>query len=135
MNHHINPIHRNKQMDNVKTVLVVDDSRVSRLMSRQFILSRHPLWQIEEAASGEEALEKVRNLTPFLVLMDVNMPGMGGMAAAEQIHTLHPSSHISMLTANVQDATRNRAVALGLGFLEKPITESRIHQLLASLGH
>jgi two-component system, chemotaxis family, chemotaxis protein CheY len=122
-------------MDNVKTVLVVDDSRVSRMMSRQFILSRHPGWQVEEAISGEEALQKAQDFTPFLVLMDVNMPGMGGMAAAEQLRTLHPSSHISMLTANVQDATRNRAISIGVGFLEKPITESRIHQLLASLGH
>ena len=122
-------------MENAKTVLVVDDSRVSRMMSRQFILSRHPGWQIEEAANGEEAIEKARGLTPFLILMDVNMPGMGGMAAAEQLRTLYPEVHISMLTANVQDATRNRATALGVGFLEKPITESRIHQLLASLGH
>ena len=79
-------------MDNVKTVLVVDDSRVSRLMSRQFILSRHPLWQIEEAASGEEALEKGRlgwgwefgvadvgdMLTPDRILADIEQ----GLSAA-----------------------------------------------------
>ena len=72
-------------MDNVKTVLVVDDSRVSRMMSRQFILSRHPQWEIHEAANGEEAIQLAQGLEPFLILMDVNMPGMGGMAAAEQL--------------------------------------------------
>ena len=122
-------------MDNVKTVLVVDDSRVSRMMSRQIILSRHPEREIHEAANGEEALQLAQDLHPFLILMDVNMPGMGGMAAAEQLRQRHPDSHISMLTANVQDAIRKRASSIGVGFLEKPITETRIHQLLASLGH
>jgi CheY-like chemotaxis protein len=122
-------------MDNVKTVLIVDDSRVSRMMSRQFILSRHPKWQVEEAATGEEAIQKAPELKPFLVLMDVNMPGMGGIAAAEQLHGMMPESNITMLTANVQDATRNRATSIGVGFMEKPITEARIHQLLVSLGH
>jgi two-component system, chemotaxis family, chemotaxis protein CheY len=122
-------------MDHIKTVLIVDDSRVSRMMSRQFILSRHPQWQVEEAATGEEALQKAPDIKPFLILMDVNMPGMGGMAAAEQLRSTLPESNITMLTANVQDATRNRAYSIGAGFMEKPITEARIHQLLASLGH
>ena len=120
-------------MDHVKTVLIVDDSRVSRMMSRQFILSRHPKWQVEEAATGEEALQKAPDLKPFLILMDVNMPGMGGMAAAEQLRSIIPESNVTMLTANVQDATRNRAQSIGAGFMEKPITEARIHSLLGAL--
>jgi CheY-like chemotaxis protein len=120
-------------MNNVKTVLVVDDSRVSRMMSRQYILSKQPTWAVEEACTGEEALEKAKTITPILILMDVNMPGMGGMAAAEQLRQTFPSVHISMLTANVQDATRHRASVIGVGFLEKPITEARIHQLIAAL--
>ncbi|MET3133766.1 two-component system chemotaxis response regulator CheY [Oxalobacteraceae bacterium GrIS 1.11] len=121
-------------MVNNKTVLVVDDSRVSRLMERQFILSKHPDWIVEEAATGEEALAKAQSLSPALILIDVNMPGMGGVAAAEQLRLLCPEAHISLVTANVQNATRNRAVELGIGFLEKPITEARIHQYIATLG-
>jgi len=121
-------------MSQTKTVLVVDDSRVSRLLVRQFILSRQPCWQVEEAASGEEALEKVGVLRPVLILIDVNMPGMGGIAAAEQLRAACPGAHISLVTANVQNATRNRAHALGIGFMEKPVTEARIHQLLGALA-
>ncbi|MSP28356.1 MAG: response regulator [Methylococcales bacterium] len=121
-------------MNNVKTVLVVDDSRVSRMMSRQFILSRHPQWEIHEARCGEEAIELAQGLDPFLILIDVNMPGMGGIAAAEILRQLYPESNISMLTANVQDAIRERAISIGVGFLKKPITETLIQQLLASLG-
>lgn len=121
-------------MSENNTVLVVDDSRVSRMMARQFILSARPGWTVEEAANGEEALEKIKTIAPVLILMDVNMPGMGGMAAAEQLRTLCPQAHISLVTANVQNATRNRAAELGIAFMEKPITEARIHALLSALS-
>ena len=121
-------------MSQTKTVLVVDDSRVSRMMARQFILSARPSWVVEDAASGEEALEKVNTIHPILVLMDVNMPGIGGMAAAEQLRRSCPGAHIALLTANVQNATRERANEMGIGFIEKPMTEARIHALIAALG-
>jgi CheY-like chemotaxis protein len=120
-------------MDHIKTVLVVDDSRVSRLMTRQYILSMHADWIIEEAGTGEDALEKVKTVVPDLVLMDVNMPGMGGIAAAELLRAQFPATPISLLTANVQSATRERAALLGIGFMEKPITAERIAQLTALL--
>lgn len=115
------------------TVLVVDDSRVSRMLSRQFILQKHADWTIVEAASGEEAIEKLASVSPDLILLDLNMPGMGGFAAVEKIRQLRPSSRITLLTANVQDATRDRAQTLGVHFAEKPITEARIEQILAAL--
>lgn len=121
-------------MNDTKTVLVVDDSRVSRMMARQFILSARPGWTVEDAATGEEALDKVKLIHPALILIDVNMPGIGGMAAAEQLRELCPQAHISLVTANVQNATRNRANELGIGFMEKPITEARIHALIGALG-
>jgi CheY-like chemotaxis protein len=121
-------------MNHTKTVLVVDDSRVSRLMARQFILSKRPDWQVTEAATGEEAIAKVETLCPILILIDVNMPGMGGLAAAEQLRAACPDAHISLVTANVQNATRNRAGELGIGFMEKPITEARIHALIGALS-
>jgi CheY-like chemotaxis protein len=114
-------------------VLIVDDSRVSRLVTRQHILSRHADWTVVEAGTGEEALAKAPELQPQLVLLDVNMPGMGGVAAAEQMRKLLPAAHISLLTANVQEATRKRAQDLGIGFMEKPITEERIARLIAPL--
>ena len=103
-------------------------------MSHQFILSKHADWQVIEAATGEEALEKVKTFTPVLILLDVNMPGMGGVAAAAQLRALCPQTHIFLVTANVQNAIRNRASELGVGFMEKPITKTRIHQLIESLG-
>jgi len=120
-------------MPQAKTVLIVDDSRVSRMMARQYITGLHADWVVTEAATGEESLLKAREVAPDLVLMDVNMPGMGGIAAAEQLRQEFPAIPISLLTANVQTATRERAAAMGIGFVEKPITEARIAQLLATL--
>jgi two-component system chemotaxis response regulator CheY len=120
-------------MEHAKTALVVDDSRVSRLIAHQYILSKNAGWTVEEAATGEAALEKAAVSAPRLILLDVNMPGMGGLAAAEQLRKLCPATHICLLTANVQNATRERAVQLGVDFMEKPISESRIHQLIAAL--
>lgn len=124
----------NFEMNDTTTVLVVDDSRVSRMMARQFILSARPGWTVEDAATGEEALTKVGTLCPALILIDVNMPGIGGLAAAEQLRELCPRARIWLVTANVQNATRNRAAELGIGFMEKPITEARIHALIGALG-
>jgi CheY-like chemotaxis protein len=118
-----------------RTVLIVDDSRVSRLVARQYILALHADWTVVEAANGEEALAKAPDVHPQLVLMDVNMPGMGGLACAEKLRALLPDAHISLLTANVQDATRARASEIGVGFMEKPITEERIARLVAPLAH
>lgn len=121
-------------MNSTTTILVVDDSRVSRMMSRAFILKKYPDWKIEEAATGEEAIEKMGAIAPALVLMDVNMPGMGGVAAAEKLREQYPALHIALQTANIQAAIRAKAVSIGAGFLEKPINEARIHKLLTDLG-
>ena len=117
-----------------KTILVVDDSRVSRLLSRQFILHTHPDWIIEEAVTGEDAVAKLATVTPDMILLDVNMPGMGGMAAIAKIREISPNVPICLMTANVQEATREKAHSMGVQFAEKPITQARIDHVLASLG-
>lgn len=80
--------------DDIKKLLVVDDSRVSRMMIRSLILAKHPSWVIIESASGEEALGVVDRDTPNYCTMDINMPGLIGTDAAEQIFAKHPSIRI-----------------------------------------
>jgi CheY-like chemotaxis protein len=119
-------------MPSQRNVLIVDDSRISRMMTKAFIHSLFPGWHVAEATTGEDALLQAPALDAPLILMDVNMPGMGGLAAAEQLRKLCPNAQITLLTANVQDATRNKAQAMGVGFLEKPVTEERIHKLITA---
>lgn len=120
-------------MSDVKTVLIVDDSRVSRMMIRSMILAKHPEWIMEEAGSGEEALEKVRTIVPQLITLDINMPGMGGIAVAEILVEECPDAKIVLLTGNIQDSSHRKAAQLGVGFVEKPITESCVASVLAHL--
>lgn len=120
-------------MSDVKTVLIVDDSRVSRMMIRAMILAKHPDWVMEEAVSGEDALEKVRTVVPHLITLDINMPGMGGLAAAELLVKECPQARIVLLTGNIQESSRRKAEQLGVGFVEKPITESCVANVLAYL--
>lgn len=120
-------------MSDIKTVLIVDDSRVSRMLIRSLILAKHPDWVMEEAASGEEALEKVRSVIPQLITLDINMPGMGGIAAAEVLVKECPGSRIVLLSGNIQDSSHRKAAQLGVGFIEKPITESCVDNVLAYL--
>jgi CheY-like chemotaxis protein len=65
--------------------------------------------------------------------MDVNMPGMSGLAAGERILQLRPQAKVMVLTANVQTSVRQRAEALGMRFLQKPITEATIDRLLEQI--
>lgn len=114
-------------------ILIVDDSRLSRMISRQYVLSLHKDWNIEEAATGEQAIEMAAEKQPYLILLDVNMPGMGGLAAAAILRQSHPDTHIVLLTANVQNSVQVQADQLGLGFLSKPIKEADIHAMLNAL--
>jgi CheY-like chemotaxis protein len=123
-------------MNNAKTttILVVDDSKVSRMLSRSFILHTHPDWIVEEAISGEDAVTKLSTISPDLILLDVNMPGMGGLAAIGKLREISPDVQICLMTANVQDATREKAHNLHVQFAEKPITQARIDHVMANLG-
>ncbi len=114
-----------------KTILIIDDSRVSRMFARQYVLDLHPGWLIEEAASGEEALSVLEAVMADLVLLDVNMPGIGGLATAQQLRAKYPELPICIISANVQSATRDKAAAMGVGFAAKPITQERIAQIVS----
>ncbi|MDK2122842.1 response regulator [Parachitinimonas caeni] len=119
---------------NNKRVLIVDDSKVSRMLARAYIEEKYPGWEILEAGNGQEALSIAADLSLDLVMMDVNMPGISGLEAAEQIKASQPAATITMLTANVQNSVRQRAEAISVHFLEKPITAATIQQALALIG-
>lgn len=118
-------------------VLVVDDSRVSRMMLAALLREQRPGLEIHEAADGAEAVARAAELKPELITLDINMPVMDGFEAAERIRALLPQTTIVLLTANVQAASKARAEALGVHFLAKPITEAVVRQALSlwEAGH
>jgi len=114
-----------------QSVLVVDDSRVARMMVRSIIEDAHPGWRVSEAASGEEAVTAAAAVCPDYVILDVNMPGIGGLVAARQLKVLHPGLRIAILTANIQDAIRDQVADLGAQFITKPIRPAPVLAFLA----
>jgi DNA-binding NarL/FixJ family response regulator len=66
-------------------VLVVDDQRPFRVAASAVLRRTSGFELVGEAASGEEALQQVAELAPDLVLMDITMPGIGGVAAAREL--------------------------------------------------
>ncbi len=112
-------------------LLIVDDSRTSRMLIGGLIRQLRPDWRIVEAASGDEAVAAVETEMPNFVSMDVNMPGMSGLEAAGRIRIKHPEVRIVMCTANIQESVRDTAAKSGIGFVAKPITERSISESLA----
>ncbi len=78
-------------------ILLVDDFQVVRRTIRN-LLDSHSLDVCGEAEDGKEAIEKVRQLRPNLVLLDINMPGMNGIQAAFEIRQLSPATKILFLS-------------------------------------
>ncbi|RAU22851.1 response regulator [Paramagnetospirillum kuznetsovii] len=111
-------------------ILLVDDSRVARMMTRAAVAKLRPDWVIIEAASGEDALSAIALDRPNYVLLDVNMPGIGGLETARQLRFRCPSAAISLLTANIQDSIREQAALIGAGFMAKPLKEDELIRFL-----
>ncbi len=91
-------------------VLVADDQAVFRDVARQVIEATPPFELVAEAASGAEAIAAVTERQPDLVLLDVRMPGIDGVAAAKRIHA-HCSETVVILISI--DERANLPLALG----------------------
>jgi len=114
----------------IKSVLVVDESRLARMLISKYVLSVHPHWLISEASSGQEALEKAKLENPNYITMDYNMEGMTGAEAAQQILEYAPQTIIALFTANIQSRTKIQAEELGIHFVGKPVNEQTVQQAL-----
>jgi DNA-binding NarL/FixJ family response regulator len=94
------------------TVLVVDDQELFREAMRDMVAGARGFALVGEASSGEEATQAVAALAPELVLMDVMMPGMGGIAAARLILSRRPATVVVLISVD-DPLLYPDAVALG----------------------
>ncbi len=122
-------------MQAARTMLIVDDTRLARMMIRGFVAQTYPDWTILEAQDGAAALAQVdarSDAEPIDVMtIDLNMPGMDGLTLATTLRQKYPNAHIALVTANIQDRVQRRVQDAGLGFIPKPITEDKILTFLA----
>jgi len=113
---------------NPATILVVDDEPQIRRVLRSTLSSQG--YVIIEAKDGEEGIEVARKTKPDLVLLDVNMPGMGGIEACREIRR-GSSAPIIMLT--VRNAERDKVLALDAGADDYVVKPFGIEELLARI--
>ena len=86
-----------------------------------FILKGH--YEYFRAINGQEAVDKATTEHPDLILMDLKMPKMDGLAATKQIKSMLPHIPIVALTANAFDSDRQQAIDAGCdAFLSKPVS-------------
>lgn len=81
-------------------VLLVDDHKMFRAGIRALMSSQRDMEVVAEASTGEEALELVSTLSPDVVLLDIGLPGMGGVEVARSIREEHPKVQVLALTAH-----------------------------------
>ena len=108
-------------------VLLADDEAMIRAGLRLVLETEPDIAVVGEAADGAAAVEATARLSPDVVLMDVRMPGLDGLAATERILDAHPSVRVVVLTTFDEDATVHAALRLGAsGFLLKVAPPERL---------
>ena len=114
------------------TVLVVDDIEDSRFVLRRMLETRG--YRVVEAADGREALEIARRACPDLILMDLNLPGIDGLAAASRIRECKGlCEHVPIVALTAYDTYGMREAALEAGcneYLAKPIDFDHFDRVL-----
>jgi two-component system, OmpR family, KDP operon response regulator KdpE len=111
-----------------ETILVVDDEPQIRRVMRS-TLSAHG-YVITEAMPGEEGVESARKARPDLVLLDMNMPGMGGLEACREIRR---STEAPIIVLTVRNAERDKVMALDAGADDYVVKPFGIEELLARI--
>jgi DNA-binding NarL/FixJ family response regulator len=110
-------------MDGAIRVLLADDHPVVLEGLRIMLSGDAGIEIVGEAAGGEEALQRVEQAAPHVVLMDIRMPGMGGLEATRQLRRKHPTVAVIVLTMYDNDPDGVEAIRSGAaGYLTKDVS-------------
>lgn len=114
-------------------VMIVDDHSVVRSGLGAFLMVNKDMVLVGEAESGEDAIIKVDQYQPNVVLMDLKMPGMGGVAAIRALHQKHPEIKIIALTSYADEGLVQGALQAGAtGYLMKNVQATELSNAIRS---
>ncbi|HHV64916.1 MAG TPA: response regulator transcription factor [Peptococcaceae bacterium] len=116
-------------------LLLVDDHTVLRSGLRMLLNSHKDIVVVGEAESGEEALEKIKELKPDIVLLDISMPGMGGMTALQKIKEISEAK-VLMLTMHADEEYLKEALEFGVsGYVLKQAADTELIQAIKEVAN
>lgn len=111
-------------------LLLVDDHAVLRSGLGMLLNAQDDMQVVGEAESGEGAVEKVKELNPDLVLLDISMPGMGGLKALQEIKKISEAK-VLMLTMHADEEYLKEALQAGVsGYVLKQAADSELIQAI-----
>jgi NarL family two-component system response regulator LiaR len=114
-------------------IMIVDDHAVVRSGLGAFISASPDLVLVGEAENGEQAVARARSLKPDVVLMDLMMPGMDGVAATRLIREQNPAIQVVALTSFQEDEmVRNAMQAGAIGYLMKNVSTRELEAAIRS---
>lgn len=117
-------------------ILLVDDHDLVRAGIRSLLEDEQGMRVVGEASSGEEALKKVKELDPTVVLMDVRMPGMGGLEATRKMIRLIPGVKIIALTVCNEEPFPSKLLQAGAqGYITKGSTKEEVVRAIHAVAH
>lgn len=115
-------------------VLLVDDQELVRMGNALALDSADDIEVVGEAATGEEAVRRTRELNPDVVLMDVRMPGLDGIEATRIITTMRPTTRVLVLTTfDIDDYAFGGLEAGASAFLLKSTPPERIREAVRTV--
>ncbi|OLO40580.1 two-component system response regulator [Alkalihalophilus pseudofirmus] len=117
------------------SVLVVDDAAFMRMMIKD-ILTKNNFDVVGEAANGQEAVDKYKELNPQIVTMDITMPEKDGIEALRDIKSIDPDAKVIMCSAMGQQAMVIDAIQSGAkDFIVKPFQADRVIEALQKVAN
>ena len=127
----------NPKLDSEVKILIAEDNKMNMIVISQMLKNVLPNVKLFEAGNGEEALVVLNKVVPDLVLMDVQMPVMGGVEATRKIraNTHHPAAKVLIvaLTAGVSKEEKENCYNAGMNyFLSKPIDKNLLYEMIVN---
>jgi two-component system, chemotaxis family, chemotaxis protein CheY len=123
-------MNRENKVSEHKTIMIIDDSKVSRMMIKVIVLDKHPDITILEAGDGLEAFKLSVDKNVDFYSVDYNMPNMDGLEFITKMSAQSSDSKFALLTANIQEATHKKAELADAICINKPINEACISQMM-----
>jgi two-component system chemotaxis response regulator CheY len=115
-------------------ILIVDDSKAMRSIVRRTIAAFGPTHAFDEASNGAEALSRLKDIAPDLIVADWNMPEMSGIALLKKLREQGSTVKLGFVTSEGTDEMKQEAAAAGAAFfLSKPFTNEDLQAALQPL--